>query len=1033
MNNKGDILNAWIVIEQLSEGSIKKNDKKFKIFNREVDNLQALFLDFIYDQKKREKIKEKDFKKSGLAIYFDIFNFQEIIDILRERYNILATHEETTRSDKFTFALYFNNQLDFIPNKLFFTMSSYIRFKGELPEDFFQAESLLRKDLSDKFEDKDFNVVLNELLKQYSTSLVNCRYSFVKNLEVDDVNLHSFFIDDLQKAKQIETSNLNRYFEEFSGKRQSLHSDNRDSENFDQAIFQEILQPKFHPSGRFPSNSDFALSFMQQIAVNLALNEKNNIRSVNGPPGTGKTTLLKDIFADLVVEQAKEICELSGKGIKGETIYYEKAKLGFLPSQISDKSIVVASSNNGAVQNIVNELPLIEDIAEEFRKEILEADYFKDLSNSKLTLKWIDGKPVKEISQLSEEKNWGIFSLEGGKKDNIEKLLLNIEYIVEYLKDDYQSSPTVYQEFLCAYNKLSSERDRIQGYSEKIQRLPNLKIQYEKQSNDFSQKRNKRQNALFSLEQKMTNELDTLQHQKEDSQVELNYISQKIHNFSEEYHSVQRNFDVLKPQQPSPLWFHKIFNKSKVNQYFEKLSDLNETLNNITQQKGILLESQAIVKKQLETHESRINSSYRQVQKAKLKFDEWVAMELSHLKHLNQRVETLEQLKLQSGIEELDFSKTYDEFQMSNPWFTKEFRIAQSKLFILALKVRKQFLYENKKHLKASSIIWNKQHEYISKENGLQLVKESWQWLNFAIPVISTTFASFGRMFQNLYENSISNLFIDEAGQALPQASVGGIFRSKKVMVVGDPSQIKPVLDLDSKALNLIGRNYRVNEKFVSAEASTQSLVDATSQYGFQKNEDEWIGIPLWVHRRSNDPMFKISNKISYDGLMVQGKPKDKSQGISKWFDVSGKANDKFVREQAELLKTKISERLEKKPELSKEIYVISPFKHVAYMLAKTLKDIGFTIEDEKGKPINVGTVHTFQGKEAKIVYFVLGADAESAGAARWAVSEPNMMNVAVTRAKEEFYVIGDKKLYAELGSKVANITMSTIDDYNSE
>ncbi len=41
-------------------------------------------------------------------------------------------------------------------------------------------------------------------------------------------------------------------------------------------------------------------------------------------------------------------------------------------------------------------------------------------------------------------------------------------------------------------------------------------------------------------------------------------------------------------------------------------------------------------------------------------------------------------------------------------------------------------------------------------------------------------------------------------------------------------------------------------------------------------------------------------------------------------------------------------------------------------------------------------------------------------------------MNVAATRAKEEFYVIGDKSLYSKLGSKVANTTMSIIDDYNS-
>jgi len=54
----------------------------------------------------------------------------------------------------------------------------------------------------------------------------------------------------------------------------------------------------------------------------------------------------------------------------------------------------------------------------------------------------------------------------------------------------------------------------------------------------------------------------------------------------------------------------------------------------------------------------------------------------------------------------------------------------------------------------------------------------------------------------------------------------------------------------------------------------------------------------------------------------------------------------------------------------------------------------------------NIGTIHTFQGKEAPVVFMVLGADTNSKGAATWAVNEANMMNVAATRAKKEFYII---------------------------
>ena len=108
---------------------------------------------------------------------------------------------------------------------------------------------------------------------------------------------------------------------------------------------------------------------------------------------------------------------------------------------------------------------------------------------------------------------------------------------------------------------------------------------------------------------------------------------------------------------------------------------------------------------------------------------------------------------------------------------------------------------------------------------------------------------------------------------------------------------------------------------------------------------------------------------------------------------------------------------------------MISPFKNVAYQLSQELKKIGFTRYDKNGKVTNIGTVHTFQGKEAPIVFLVLGADEKCIGAANWAMGteNPNIMNVAATRAKDEFYIIGDKKMYLSLNSDVINDTYEII------
>lgn len=62
------------------------------------------------------------------------------------------------------------------------------------------------------------------------------------------------------------------------------------------------------------------------------------------------------------------------------------------------------------------------------------------------------------------------------------------------------------------------------------------------------------------------------------------------------------------------------------------------------------------------------------------------------------------------------------------------------------------------------------------------------------------------------------------------------------------------------------------------------------------------------------------------------------------------------------------------------------------------------------------GTVHTFQGKESNEVILILGCDNESGiYAAQWAGRKPNILNVAVTRARYRIAIVGDNALWGKI------------------
>jgi AAA domain len=187
------------------------------------------------------------------------------------------------------------------------------------------------------------------------------------------------------------------------------------------------------------------------------------------------------------------------------------------------------------------------------------------------------------------------------------------------------------------------------------------------------------------------------------------------------------------------------------------------------------------------------------------------------------------------------------------------------------------------------------------------------------------------------------------------------------------------------------------------------------------------VGSPLRVHRRcEKNPMFTVSNGIAYNNLMVYAttekpSPIGKVLGESRWISLEGEVQGKWSETEGEAALQMLASLLDAGIE-EPDIFFISPFRAIATRLREKVRAdprVRRHYADRLGSWVSnrIGTVHTFQGKEAEAVVLVLGASApEGAGARNWAGNPANLLNVAVTRAQRRLYVIGYRPLWRRAG-----------------
>ena len=380
--------------------------------------------------------------------------------------------------------------------------------------------------------------------------------------------------------------------------------------------------------------------------------------------------------------------------------------------------------------------------------------------------------------------------------------------------------------------------------------------------------------------------------------------------------------------------------------------------------------------------------------------------------------------------------------QVTNPWFTARYNREREKLFLYACKVHKEFVVSSKcmrQNIINLMIAWNmfddcsERMQADDREAAMPCMLQS---IFLLTPVISTTFASAQTFLGDINKSGVlGTLIVDESGQAQPQMAVGAMFRCRKAIIVGDPKQIEPVVKAETDMIKQLLTS-ELLASYKDKKISVQGFADYINPYGTFLGEDEekeWVGCPLVVHRRCIDPMYTISNILSYDGTMKQQTVAPKEERVktfildkSCWIDVNGSENsgtkDHFVKAQGEVVLKLLKAKFKKDPGDIPKLFIITPFTTVKAGMVDMIQKSSLYKEEPRVKKWlddnNIGTVHTFQGQGTDEVIFLLGCDSSSIGAANWV--NKNIVNVAATRAKYRFYVVGDKAVWLCKPVKIA-------------
>ena len=292
--------------------------------------------------------------------------------------------------------------------------------------------------------------------------------------------------------------------------------------------------------------------------------------------------------------------------------------------------------------------------------------------------------------------------------------------------------------------------------------------------------------------------------------------------------------------------------------------------------------------------------------------------------------------------------------------------------------------------------LWERHWRKLDIHSSLEKALEKKSNLNGIIQ--SAEPALYGTTLQSAHnlplEQGIFDLLIvDEASQCDVFSVVPALWRAKRVLVIGDDKQLAPVYGIEPDLDEQLG------EKIPSSLRYTRSSF-------FLRCVQLTQPILLREHHRSRPEIISLSNHLFYnDKLKAVRKRKN---GAVQWFDISSQNGQQ--KAEAQWIHSFVEKYQERWVQKNYSVGIVAPFRSQVERLKKILPSV------------RIDTAHRFQGEECDIIILSLCAE-ERLAQRQWDFIEaPELVNVAITRAKERLVIVGDQTLCTQRGGLLASL-----------